>query len=119
MAKLNENAQKWVAALRSKKYTQGKDCLAQHDQFCCLGVLCELAIENGVPLVKTEGSSGLTHYDGSSTYLPLSVKKWIGLKTNRGHFGKSSLADKNDEGFTFEHIARLIEDNAEELGVSA
>jgi hypothetical protein len=39
---------RWVEALRSGKYKQGKDYLCRDGDFCCLGVLCELAVEDGV-----------------------------------------------------------------------
>ena len=34
---------KWIAALRSGKYKQGKGALQRNESFCCLGVLCEVA----------------------------------------------------------------------------
>lgn len=38
-----EIADKWVAALRSGKYQQGKNVLsANENSFCCLGVLCDV-----------------------------------------------------------------------------
>lgn len=33
---------KWVTALRSGEYTQGRGGLRINDTFCCLGVLCDL-----------------------------------------------------------------------------
>ncbi len=33
---------KWVAALRSGKYVQGKGALAKDGRFCCLGVAADL-----------------------------------------------------------------------------
>lgn len=38
----------WVEALRSGKYQQGKNYLNSEGRYCCLGVLCELAVEAGV-----------------------------------------------------------------------
>lgn len=42
---------RWVANLRSGEYKQGKGFLARkaarsnaHDRFCCLGVLCDMAV---------------------------------------------------------------------------
>ena len=43
---------KWVVALRSGKYEQGKEALRNGDKYCCLGVLCEIetgAKPNKVP----------------------------------------------------------------------
>ena len=37
-----EIADKWVEALRSGKYKQGKSALKKDDSFCCLGVLCDI-----------------------------------------------------------------------------
>ncbi len=41
---MNPNVkEKWVKALRSGHYQQGKGMLRTHDDaFCCLGVLCDL-----------------------------------------------------------------------------
>ena len=40
-----ELKQKWIAALRSGEYIQGKETLynARADTYCCLGVLCRVA----------------------------------------------------------------------------
>lgn len=52
----------WVKALRSGEYKQGYGYLhykrGGKDKFCCLGVLCDLAVKNGViePPVKSEYS---------------------------------------------------------------
>ncbi len=35
-------AMKWVEALRSGKYQQGRQYLNKDGKFCCLGVLCEI-----------------------------------------------------------------------------
>lgn len=37
---------RWVAALRSGKYKQGKGTLLAGGKYCCLGVLCEIV--NGI-----------------------------------------------------------------------
>lgn len=33
---------KWIAALRSGKYEQGKSALESNGKFCCLGVACRV-----------------------------------------------------------------------------
>ena len=43
-----EVKKKWVDALRSGEYAQGRSSLRDHDEYCCLGVLCELAVKEGV-----------------------------------------------------------------------
>lgn len=48
-----EIADKWVAALRSGNYKQTTGMLNRNNEsFCCLGVLCEIAIKDGVELEK-------------------------------------------------------------------
>ena len=37
---MNENAKKWVKALRSGEFEQGTGYLRKGDKFCCLGVAC-------------------------------------------------------------------------------
>jgi hypothetical protein len=34
--------EKWIAALRSGKYKQGNSYLRRGDEYCCLGVLCDV-----------------------------------------------------------------------------
>lgn len=33
---------KWIAALRSGEYRQGRETMRQGDRYCCLGVLCDV-----------------------------------------------------------------------------
>lgn len=118
--KLNPNAQKWVDALRSGEYVQGKDSLRTWDRLCCLGVLSELAIENGVEIEKSISPMGIYSYNGDDCYAPTLVADWVGLTSKQGVYGhgNSCLAKKNDAGCTFSEIADLIELHAEELGVA-
>jgi hypothetical protein len=123
---LNENAKKWIAALRSGKYQQSQFRLTRLDTegnvigHCCLGVACELAIQNGVPLeVNTEESELLIEgpltkvkarsYNQMSSFLPKSVWEWLGLQSCNGMHQADSLSSMNDSGKTFEEIATLIE----------
>ena len=52
-----EVKQQWVAALRSGEYKQGKNALrrqyeGEDAEFCCLGVLCDLAVKAGFSVVE-------------------------------------------------------------------
>jgi hypothetical protein len=119
---------KWVTALRSGKYPQGKGQLkaipknSDVAEYCCLGVLCELAVEEGVLPAPTrgdrEGMEVVFAYGtmDEAAVLPREVKKWAGLNTSNPpllvHPDKGSLsaAVLNDtEGYTFDQIADLIE----------
>lgn len=119
----------WLEALRSGEYTQGQGYLSssrnvsftsrkkpQGQTYCCLGVLCDLAVKAGVP-VKTVVEAGVTRYDGMMAYLPDSVLNWAGPRglTNSGRVSpKVLLSELNDKGVTFEEIANLIEENVVE-----
>jgi hypothetical protein len=99
---------KWVAALRSEEYEQGKHHLKNDDKFCCLGVLCDIhSKETGTEWVKH-------NYLKHGAYLPKIVMSWSGLKkaipiVNVDKI-KKDLAELNDSGSTFLKIADLIEE---------
>lgn len=61
-----ENMRKWIAALRSGKYDQGRGQLATINGYCCLGVACEIS---GLP------------YGASYAELPLAVRDWLGIES--------------------------------------
>jgi hypothetical protein len=119
---LNENAKKWVEKLRSGELEQGLHALHDDGKFCCLGVACELAVEEGLPLVVKEkiNLDGTTYveYDGHSGVLPEKVVEWLGLRTEEGGYCLAeSLTFLNDSGATFNQIADLIESEPEGLFV--
>ena len=103
-----------LEALRSGKYEQGRYRLkSSSERFCCLGVLCELAVEAGVipPVRITTG--GQYEYDSEVNELPWKVQKWSGIQTPDAKLlqeeGSDSLIGFNDAGYTFEQIADIIE----------
>lgn len=82
-----EIKQQWVAALRSGDYRQGTGTLKnRRGEFCCLGVLCDLAEKAGVVTWKDNAmyhgyaSPSFGHLAINST-LPLEVKIWADLNT--------------------------------------
>ena len=121
----------WLTALRSGEYEQGQGYLNNDGKFCCLGVLCDLAVKFGATTVEyPDGSEdprdparkavryGLA---GSVGVLPESVREWAGLREFVGelrtpiegeHLSKySDLASLNDfAGYTFHQIADVIEE---------
>lgn len=101
----------WIKALRSGIYKQGKNYLCKKNKYCCIGVLCEIAHENGVGK-KTIDDEGIAYYDELSSHLPPSVAQYLGvLSTDNivcGAYG--SLINLNDvQNKTFEEIADIIE----------
>ncbi len=123
---MNANAKKWVAALRSGKYKQAEGALNVNGSFCCLGVACELAMED-LGLIKRQrtpdlASNGSYNYGSVGDYalsfgtLPHAVVDWLGLRTESGAWlediGPScgSLVAANDQlHLNFEQIANIIE----------
>lgn len=70
-----------VAALRSGKYKQGREYLGligNNVTHCCLGVACEVAIENGLGIPTTR-IDGYVMFDGAESVLPASVRDWYGF----------------------------------------
>lgn len=128
---MNENAKKWVAALRSGKYEQGTGALRVDQSYCCLGVACELYREatgdgiwegstffTGVPEVTPDT---LPNSNWSLLLLPAPVRTWLGLGTRAGNFKLEGIAESlsgmNDTGSAFDQIADMIELEPEGLFV--
>lgn len=114
---------RWLEALRSGKYTQGKAALCRNGQFCCLGVLADIEgalveppngkYDTGQRVVLDEGGSPW------SGFLPSSLQDRWGLDartvdpidplvTTTAHY---AVADLNDRDHSFVEIADWIEAN--------
>lgn len=108
-------ATKWVHALRSGEYQQGKKALRANDSFCCLGVLCELhrQAEGGEWVGRQEYHA--TNGDWDHSLLPEAVQEWAGLQSVSPGVGSNELPRCNDQGWTFNQLADLIESNWEYL----
>ena len=113
-----EPIQKWIDALRSGKFEQTTGALNDDGRFCCLGVACEVAIENGIKVKKETHDDGITAYDGDDGTLPPSVMEWLGLEDRDGSFDAacSSLTYINDTlNKNFLEIADHIEEHWKEM----
>lgn len=120
----------WLKALRSGEYTQGTLKLRRTDEngqksFCCLGVLSDLAVKEGV----CKWNDDITHssVDGVDAFLPDSVISWAGLadmscQRTRPYdpvvfihtqCATANLSILNDDGKTFMEIADIIEQNVQ------
>ena len=140
-----EVAQKWIKALRSEKYKQGRRALKYRDKgvvrHCCLGVLCELyqqekknkqqkplkttevSPQNACLFLELSPSGRAVQFANDLAELPPSVAKWAGLHTYSGEFYGPvkgfrrirSLAGLNDDGATFKQIADVIEKRYSDL----
>lgn len=124
-------AELWTDALRSGEFTQTKGYLNVLDGTynvragqCCLGVLCELAVNAGATRYHDEElhkGMRVRIYGANGAYkvLPEDVVAWAGMRSAQGVIsaGKVSthLASLNDNGATFEEIANAIDSHVEEL----
>jgi len=91
-----DNKARWLEALRSGKYKQGKQRLRKGDSFCCLGVLCDIT--------DSSGWSG-DEYLGHTGLAPIDVLRGCGVP----FCAAEQLATLNDSGRSFEEIADYIE----------
>lgn len=87
----------WIKALRSGKYKQGHKALSTADNYCCLGVLCDVA--------APERWKGQQH--DNLVYVASSrVRRMVGLSA----YEQCNLIDLNDVyGKGFRAIANYIE----------
>lgn len=107
---------KWVAALRSGDYKQGRDQLRnEQNEFCCLGVLCNIHAQEHKRIAARQPNPLL--YMGEREQLPLEVEKWAGLEGQFDGmmFDKVTqeffcLVELNDfDQLSFDEIADVIE----------
>lgn len=133
MAKMDVDLkQQWVNALRSGKYEQGPNQLRHKDEFCCLGVLCDIVEPHWIACDST--SEGSYRWAGGDevavNYLPSDFAKdvfgeWYEdheitlnyvngegmLKTTTVSIDRAPAILNDDAGMSFEEIADWIEAN--------
>lgn len=100
---------KWIEALRSGKYVQGRTMLrTTDDKFCCLGVLGDVCASDKWALHKF-GDEGLDYwsFERDDALLPddFADDRGVPYKT------QEQLAEMNDQGKSFIEIADFIEKN--------
>lgn len=113
---------RWLAALRDPAAKQGKGRLGRvNGERCCLGVLCDIAVQDGVidlPIPNsipergkvaspTAGPSLVYGPNGGYLdYLPREVVEWA----DADDVDQQSLGRRNDGGSSFAQIADWIEE---------
>lgn len=108
----------WVAALRSGEYQQGRNFLRTDEGFCCLGVLCDLAVKAGVadwgepdvfPSIDGRVYDDVRACGDSTGVLPTVVMRWAGLNTDSPEVGAVNGLDVNmlDDDLDEITLARL------------
>lgn len=107
---------KWINALRSGEYKQGKGALRNtHDKFCCLGVLYDIATKTEPEKYSWISRENDNHKlipnidpDGGICLPPIFAEE-IDI-TIGGYINGISLWNMNDnEGKSFTEIADIIE----------
>ena len=108
---MNKRVKKlWLKALRSGKFKQAQHTLREgrKNQFCCLGILCEVHNQTVGGQWKANGD-----YFDTAGVLPEEVMEWAKLKNDNPvvPYGKrnETLAGLNDSGKDFNFIADRIE----------
>lgn len=106
-----EIKKKWVEALRSGKYEQGRMHLRTvKNKFCCLGVLCDIHDNTQWKSFEKTNSAHSSYpytYSGYTGVLSYDLLKKFKLKNDQ----HNKLIDMNDDGKTFAEIADYIEEN--------
>jgi hypothetical protein len=101
----NELKGRWVRALKSTHYAQGKKALrSENDKWCCLGVLCNIIDPDSW---EQRPGDGLGHPLAikSGNYLNEKGLCVTGLTEDQMHV----LARLNDHGTPFHIIANVIQ----------
>lgn len=118
--------ERWVDALESGQYKQGYGSLNKEGKLCCLGVLCEIAVQDGVVTGRntTIPSKSIGYVSTSENrppnwvdhdILPEAVRVWADLKERNPNVSfdgqKTVISEINDTyRLTFPEIANLIKD---------
>ena len=108
-----------VEALESEKYEKGKSYLRNNDEFCCLGIACDLYMKETGKGKWVESSINPNIYafrtetDEENTILPTEVAEWLGTMSNECYWNPEylenehtshSLAELNDNNETFKEV---------------
>lgn len=112
MAMLKETRDKWVEALRSGDYEQGRDVLCdEENRYCCLGVLNE--VMGNKSRTNRMGREYLDAKDEAGDYYCFAMNTYWLESQGVSRDMASRLAKMNDLGMQFVDIAQWIEANVE------
>jgi hypothetical protein len=106
---------RWLTALRDPAARQVAGRLGTVDgRRCCLGVLCDIAVEDGVIdppgiVPRPETAPNVLTYAGNTSVLPPEVVAWAELENESPMVEGEALATMNDDGVRFPAIAAEIE----------
>lgn len=103
---MKDTTKRWIEALRSGKYKQGRDYLKIHDQYCCLGVMCDIHDSGEWKLWGY-----VSYYHGFARLPPQAVYE-LYTPNNTKDVNRRimrALSFLNDKGMNFNEIANIIE----------
>lgn len=102
-----DRIRKWVIALRSGEYQQGKESLHPDGKFCCLGVACDLFLK----AKKMTWEQNDFYIEKNLNDLPISVVHWFGLPDGNPLVSPTITAvmANDDRQWSFKKIATSIE----------
>lgn len=112
----------WTAALRSGEYEQTKGVLKSvtkdgEASYCCLGVLCEIARQQGVEVDYTErvfevegGEQLYGIFDDQTGVLPTSVQVWSGIGGGTGDIHGEMVTSPYGDGRYEVHTLSALND---------
>lgn len=129
--KFTKTQLKWLEALESGEYKRCKGVLCEELKngtctYCCLGVASEILLSNKY---KEKIENSLWSFDGEEISCPYLVMEKLKLRGSLGEFYKDSepytheftvdgtvveshsLAELNDDGWSFKKIAAFIRKN--------
>lgn len=120
--------ERWLERLESGEIKQTRGYLGRPSgSRCCLGVLCDIAVEDGIIAAPVEDmvrqhtkQSKFLRYEGEMGMLPRAVIVWAGLKDNGEvavfyndkHEALGDLVTRNDTSkYNFKKIAKIVREH--------
>lgn len=107
-----QNVNKWLKALRSGEYRQGRGQLRNNKgEYCCLGVACEVYQKEGPGDLEIDDLGYVTSYDGDTGHLPKKVADWLGITKTLLSNGIGCIKMNDTHNLTFIEIANQIKEH--------
>ncbi len=105
---------RWVEALRSGNYEQGRYNLRHQNQFCCLGVLCDVVKDEvGCNWLPAQDDFSGYRFDEADEILPVVVAEYADLQLSprlKTSQGVVEIANLNDSAeYSGVQVADLME----------
>lgn len=115
---MNENAKKWVEALRSGEFKQTTQTLQDAGGYCCLGIAAVVYERETGESLPRDSRGHFTHAELGSEFD--CVRNWLELSDSIGMYSRKAhrtclVRHNDDDGMNFSEIADIIESEPEGL----